>query len=563
MMPDAMSTVIDTVTVLRGPSPAPGRHAAGLVFRVGQFDETLPEHGITHMVEHLTFGGHHEARYNFNASVDGRYTQFIVESGDPADIAAYLDAVCAGLAADHAATLSRERRILRTEAASRGSAGMLGTCLAERYGARGPGILNYQEFGFERLTWEQIARWRSRWFTAANAVLWVAGELPSGLRLQLPQGQRAPIPDTAQLPVTLPAYVTGAKGGIGVSLVTGRKPADTATLTVLKRRLTQALRHDHGLTYDVGVDMMDVDTSHAHAWLTADALPEQVPMAAHVLLSTAEALASGGASTAELAEYRSRTQEALQAPSAVPGLLQAQARAILAGQPARSGQERAERAAQVTTADIAKVAGRLRGSMLVAIPYEVPAVRGRMAAIAQWSPTTITGQRHQAVGGSPPTLTVSAEGVMLTVETGKNATVRYADTAALLCWNDGKRTLVGADGFTITLDPAQWAHGPSVVASVTSRIPSGLIISLDKPGPSTPKPAPAASAGGGESPKRPRSQARVQANQRIIISFLLLVLIVAGIVWGTASHSEAGFFPIVLGGIVAMRVAVSAGRRRR
>ena len=303
------------------------------------------------MVEHLTFGGHHEARYNFNASVDGRYTQFIVESGDPADIAAYLDAVCAGLAADHAAMLSRERRILRTEAACRA---------LERY---------------------------------------------------------------------------------------------------------------------------DLD------------------------------------------------RNALQRFS--------------------------------NKADIAKVAGRLRGSMLVAIPYEVPAVRGRMAAIAQWSPTTITGQRHQAVGGSPPALTVSAEGVMLTVETGKNATVRYADTAALLCWNDGKRTLVGADGFTITLDPAQWAHGPSVVASVTSRIPSGLVISLDKPGPPTPKPAPAAPAGGGESAKRPRSRARVQANQRIIISFLLLVLIVAGIVWGTASHSEAGFFPVVLGGIVAMRVAISAGRRRR
>lgn len=294
MIPGEASTVIDDVAVLRGPSPAPGRHAAGLVFRVGQFDETLPERGVTHMVEHLTLGGHHEAAYDFNASVDGRYTQFIVESSDPAGITAYLDAVCAGLAADHAAMLDRERRILRTEAASRGGAGMLGICLAGRYGARGPGLLHYEEYGFRQLTWEQITRWRTRWFTAANAVLWVAGDLPSGLRLPLPQGQRAPIPDTAQLPVTLPAYVTGANGGIAVSLVTGGAPADTATLTVLRRRLTQVLRHDHGLSYDVGVSMMDVDTSHAHAWLTADTLPEQVPMAAHVLLSAVEALASDG-----------------------------------------------------------------------------------------------------------------------------------------------------------------------------------------------------------------------------------------------------------------------------
>ena len=49
-----------------------GRHAAGLVFRVGQFDEALPDRGITHMAEHLTLGGHHEATYHFNASVAGR-----------------------------------------------------------------------------------------------------------------------------------------------------------------------------------------------------------------------------------------------------------------------------------------------------------------------------------------------------------------------------------------------------------------------------------------------------------------------------------------------------------
>jgi predicted Zn-dependent peptidase len=244
--------VVDGVPVLRSSAVA-GRHAAALVFRVGQFDETLPDRGITHMVEHLTVGGHHDATYHFNASVDGRYTQYTVESADPADIAAYLRAVCEGLAADHSAILDRERRILRTEAASRGGAGMLGSCLVERYGARGPGLLNYEEFGFERLGWADVAAWRSRWFTAGNAVLWVAGDLPDGLRLTLPDGPALPTPDAAPLPVALPAYVTGAKGGIAAGLVADRSFASQATLDILQRKLTQALRHDHGLTYDVGV----------------------------------------------------------------------------------------------------------------------------------------------------------------------------------------------------------------------------------------------------------------------------------------------------------------------
>jgi zinc protease len=92
MLPVVERDLVDGVPVLRSTGVA-GRHAAALVFRVGQFDETLPNRGITHMVEHLTFGGHHEARYQFNASVDGWYTRYMVESQDPADIADYLRAV--------------------------------------------------------------------------------------------------------------------------------------------------------------------------------------------------------------------------------------------------------------------------------------------------------------------------------------------------------------------------------------------------------------------------------------------------------------------------------------
>ena len=205
------------------------------------------------MVEHLTFGGHHEARYQFNASVEGRYTQYIVESADPADIAAYLRAVCEGLAADHGPILDRERRILRTEAASRGGAGMMGTCLVERYGARGPGVLNYQEFGFERLGWADVAAWRARWFTARERGAVGRGRSAGRPAAIAPGRSRAACARTRSAARSLPAYVTGAKGGIAAGLVTDRSFASHATLDILQRRLTRALRHDHGLTYDVGM----------------------------------------------------------------------------------------------------------------------------------------------------------------------------------------------------------------------------------------------------------------------------------------------------------------------
>ena len=38
---------------------------------------------------------------------------------------------------------------------------------------------------------------------------------------------------------------------------------------------------------------------------------------------------------------------------------------------------------------------------------------------------------------------------MLTPEEGRHVTVCFDAMAALLCWNDGQRTLVGTDGFAV------------------------------------------------------------------------------------------------------------------
>ena len=571
MLPVVERDVIDGVPVLRSTGVA-GRHAAALVFRVGQFDEALPNRGITHMVEHLTFGGHHEATYQFNASVDGWYTRYIVESQDPADIAAYLRAVCEGLAADHGEILERERRILRTEAASRGGAGMLGNCLVERYGARGPGVLNYPELGIERLGWADVADWRARRFTSGNAVLWVAGDLPDGLRLSLPDGPARPAPDAVPLPASLPAYVTGAKGGIAAGLVADRSYAAHATLDILQRRLTQALRHDHGLTYDVGMGALEVDPDHVHTWLTADVLPEQVPMAAHVLLSTFESLAATGAQEAELAAYRRRIEDGYESLAGPIALLERQARAVLNGKPTRSAADSIRLAAEVVPADVAKAAQSLWESMLVAAPYDVPAVQGRMGRVPSFSETTVTGGKvHKPVAGDSPTLTVSDAGVMLTRAPGEPVTVRYADAAALLRWNDGKRSLIGGDGFTIVLDPAQWKDGAAVVSAVTGRVPDDLVVPLDQPGPATPQPQAASQpgsagqpAGAGRPPGVTRRDRLVRfvTGQRFLLA-CLLVLLVGGLAWWASTGSQNSAPLGLVAAVVVGRLIAQGLRRRR
>jgi zinc protease len=570
MLPLVEQDVIDGVPVLRSTGVA-GRHAAALMFRVGQCDEALPVRGITHAVEHLTFGGHHEAHYEFNAGVDGWYTRYLVESGDPADIAAYLRAVCEGLAADHGAILDRERRILRTEAASRGGAGMLGSCLVERYGARGPGVLNYPELGLERLGWADVAAWRARWFTAGNAVLWIAGDVPDGLRLSLPDGPARPAPAAVPLPATRPAYLTGAKGGLAAGLVADRSFPPHAAQDVLKRRLTQALRHDHGLTYDVGLGVQEIDPDHLHTWLTADVLPEQVPMAAHVLLSTFETLATAGAQEAELADYRRRIQERYESPAGPVALLDHQARAVLNGRPRRSAAESIRLAAEVTSADLAKATQSLWDSMLVAAPYDVPAIQGRMGRAPSFSARAITGGKvHKPVAGDSPTLTVSDQGVTFTRAPGEHVTVDYADAAALLSFNDGKRSLIGGDGFTIVLDPAQWKNGAAVVSAVTARIPEGLVLPLDRPGPATPASQPVAGQPGKSgSASQPAAATRKDRLLRIVTGQTFLVaclgvLLIGGVVWASVSGSQ-GSAPLglVAAVLVGRLIARNFRRRRR
>lgn len=480
MLPGIEQDTVDGVPVLRAAAPS-GRTAAALVFRVGHFDETLPFRGITHMVEHLTFAGRPEARYHFNASVSGRYTSFHAESADPADIRDFVETVCQGLAADHRAALERERTVLRTEAASRGGAGAMGNCLAERYGATGPGLANYQEFGLERAGWADIDAWRRRWFTAGNAALWIAGDVPDGLRIALRGGPPPATRGLRPLPLALPASVSGARGGIALSLVSPRGPWFQVALDVLQRRLTQVLRHEHGTTYGVRLESEELDRDLIHSWVAADALPEHVPMAAHGMLTTFESLRDGGCGPGEIKDYARRAAEAYESPAGPALLLHSRARGLLSGRPVADPGEYLRELAEVTSGDVSEAARVLYDQMMVAVPGRVPAVEGRMKEVPAWSSAAVTGKRHQSAD-SDAVLTTGDDGVTLTVGADRNVTVRYDSVAALLRWNDGRQALIGDDGFTVRLDPDEWPGGRAVPDAIAARVSPEAIVDLDGEG---------------------------------------------------------------------------------
>ncbi len=225
-----------------------------------------------------------------------------MDSADSGDVVDYIAAVCGGLAANHGEALEQEKRVLRTEAASRGGAGALGTCLSERYGATGPGLTAFEEFGLHRLGWPEVEAWRSRWFTAENAVLWISGPVAPGLCIDLPPGQAQPAATAHPRDVPLPGFVITGTSGIGMSMVARRSPATAAALYILEQRLTQTLRHERGLSYGVRNDMEWIDSQCEHAWIQADALAEQVPAVADTMLATAGTLAEQGGTREEIGD---------------------------------------------------------------------------------------------------------------------------------------------------------------------------------------------------------------------------------------------------------------------
>jgi zinc protease len=498
MIPEVARQLVDGVTVLRADAPS-GRSGAMLVFRAGKFDETLPASGITHLVEHLTFAGADPPGYPFNAEVNGRFTTFYMESSAASDVADFVDRVGRGLVADHSSRLEQEKRVLRTEAASRGGPGARGSCLVERYGATGPGLAGYQEYGLRTLTWEQVAAWRARWFVAGNAVLCVLGEMPAGLHVALPPGGAPEMPALRPCDVRLPGFVITGRGGIGLSLAGRGLLASSVTLDVLQRRLSKELRHDRGLSYSVELAGEHLDANLRHAWVAADALPEQAPMAAHVMLGTFEKLADGGATAEEIAGYSRRLRDIYASPAGPTLVMRRHAENILTGQPVRDPAENLRLAGELTGDALGPAAAGLFASMIVASPSRLPAIEGRMPQIPAYSATEIEGGARFRSRTSAATLTIGGRGVMLAPEPGRFVCVPSDQVAALLKWNDAVLTLIGTDGFRVQLDPAEWDGADDAIRTLEAGTDPGLIVAMDSPGRADKKPpgpgVPAAPAG--------------------------------------------------------------------
>jgi zinc protease len=453
---------------------ADGDLRVGLVFRVGQADEPLPQRGITHLVEHLALRRVGLAVDHVNGEVDATTTTFF-RHGSADEVVSFVRLVCESLRALPTDRAAAEVQLLRTEAAGR-SPGPLGPMLIWRYGAATYGMSGYAEFGLGHHTPDALQEWADQWFTRGNAVLWlVGGPPPAGLRVDLPDGPRMPPPrPSSALPCT-PAFFPERADGVGMLSVVERGAAAMAYGLLLRKTLYQVLRSDLGVSYGPGVSYDRRDARDAHIVAFADGLPEVHERLVAGFVDVLDRLVDTPPLDADVAEVTTTLRRRMTGNRAAPGLAVGAAMAHLVGAEPVTSARLAGEIDELTAADVRAVAATVRENALLMVPSGVRPPGDRYVLAPQSAPGTVEGQVLLPVGDGRARLVVGPVGVTRVV--GRQfTTVSFAECRLVLAWPDGSRQLFDSSGFTVHVDPSEYQDGQIATSVIDRFVPSSVVL---------------------------------------------------------------------------------------
>ncbi|GAA1601459.1 insulinase family protein [Actinoplanes couchii] len=451
---------VDGVPALH--APADGPMHAGLVFRVGTADETLPLRGITRLIEHLVTGA--------PGSTGPEHTYFHTR-GTPTEIADFLSGVCTALRNPSADRIAEARERM-TAPRDRDPLPMW------RYGARSYGVASYPEWALPGLTTDQVGDWIARWFTRANAALWVAGdEVPGGLSLDLADGTRQPAPRAVTVLPATPAWFTGPDGTAGWDTVVHRDAGAAVFATVLERRLQHELRDRAGVAEDARTEYEPRADGTARILALAEAVPGGQDGALGGLIDVLAELRAGRIDEDEVGTVVKHTGVGLRDAESRGARLPGQAFNLLAGRAVQTLDEALAEVRAVTAGDVAAVATAAYDAGLLMAPGTGGADWAGYTAAPTMSETVLDGRTHRGRGDRNLRLISGADGISV-VEGDVVGTVRYDACAAVLAWPDGARQLIGEDAVMARVEPTLYRDAEQVVHDVDQWIPERLRIGM-------------------------------------------------------------------------------------
>ncbi len=475
-------TVVDGVPVFWATGPA--QLVGALMFRVGRSDESLAHGGLTHFIEHLALHGlGGQQAFSFNAQVDALSVVFFAV-GTPDELVAYFRHVCGALRALPLERMEDEARVLRTENAGR-TPGVFELDLWFRYGASGHGTLGYPEFALHQPEPSKLSSWAADHFTSGNAAAWFTGPIPAGIEFDLPDGPRRPVPEPRLLSnLVLPAWATGPRGFVSVSLVASRTDWAYIPARIAARRIEKRLRFDKALIYECILVYAPIARDTAHTLLIARSLDPHAKVVQDDMLEVLQALASEGPTEEEIHEVAAEWKRNADQPGALEGQIQAKAFNELLGYPSRSLEELHQDILATTPASAAKVLRDALGSALLLLPEGVTCTNAAYRLYPRSSQKPVTGRAHRSIKTPFPwsknqvRLIVGDDGVSAVDAAGNSDTVLYAELAAAAEHPERGLELIGHDGYRIIVRPAHWRDGERALARIRSSIPAGRLVRL-------------------------------------------------------------------------------------
>ncbi|MDX6742727.1 hypothetical protein [Actinocorallia sp. A-T 12471] len=424
-------------------------------------------------MEHLALHGFGAAERHYNGMV-GPVTTTFVKQGEPEEVVRFLKGVCAALRDLPTGRIEAEKQVLRAEAENRSDGPV--DLLAWRYGPAGVGMLGYGELGVPQQTPQSLAGWAAHWFTRGNAALALAGPVPDGLTLDLPEGPRRPLSPVASALPWLPASMPSALRGVALHTVVERGPATTLYREVLARRLHQALRLDRAISYSSSVDLLARYADSAELLVAADGLADRLTELNGAFLAEIERIAAVPVGAEELERARAAVAETLEGPDAGLSLAVGAATDTLLGAPVLTAEAVVEGLAGVTADDVLRVARQARDGALVTRPPQDGVAHARYVEAPGTSTFGVEGRVFEAWQGRR-FLTVGPSGV--TESQGPSmATVLFAQCRGLLVWPDGARRLIGPDGVTVHVEPGLFRDAAELIALLDRAVPASVVVRM-------------------------------------------------------------------------------------
>jgi hypothetical protein len=449
--------------------------AAHLIFRQGLADETLPEAGWLHLLEHLALLDRESLRRPINGEVSMLLTRFAA-FGDPEELVTNLGALCRWVAEPDFRLLARERGVLQARAHQRHDP--LIRSMTWRYGARGPGVTSYHEVGALRATPELLAERSWQVFNAANAILVLDGPPPADLKLPLPGGEYLPPAPAEPVARSLPAAYRD-DAGLTLSGVVSRTHEASFLPAILERAVHDGLRQQTGGAYAPWSGLAAVDDQHLVVGGGSDVVPEVLGSVTGAGLDVVRRLADEGVPRDWVAEAVQQRLARLDSPAALADVALEAAYAALSGRVPLSPEELYAQLRDTNPQRVDTAARELEASLLVGVPEGAKLPDGLEPVSFPAAVPTGEGKRHTHVNWPAELKTFSANATLAEQVDGTTvAAMPISEVVGLFCWRDGTRRLVGGNGSVLEMEARQWTNGDELAAALDAAVPDDLHIPM-------------------------------------------------------------------------------------